>query len=74
MANDKATLVGRVSSQHGRGTGANTGAGSADINVPKLPTLPEKLTPESIAEYNREAERWHANFQAQFPIPLTTTT
>lgn len=71
-SNDKKTLLKRLAGSEGKGLGANTGLGTADIVVPKFPELPETLNPPAIRAWNEEVERWRASMQAQFPVPTTT--
>lgn len=69
-SNDKRVLVNRLSGTAGRGTGANTGLGTADVIVPEFPKLPSRLTEESARQFRQEIERWRASLQGQFPIPI----
>lgn len=68
-SNDKRVLVNRLSGSAGKGTGANTGLGTADVIVPEFPKLPSRLTEDSARQFRQEIERWRASLQAQFPIP-----
>jgi hypothetical protein len=69
-SNAKAVLINRLASTPGKGLGANTGLGTADIVVPNFPQLPNRLTEQSIKEFSEAVDRWRTNFQAQFPIPV----
>lgn len=68
-SNAKATLIKRLASTPGRGLGANTGLGTADIVVPEFPKLPQRLTEQSVREFSEAVDRWRTNLQAQFPVP-----
>lgn len=68
-SNAKATLIKRLASTPGRGLGANTGLGTADIVVPDFPKLPQRLTEQSVREFSEAVDRWRTNLQAQFPVP-----
>lgn len=68
-SNEKRVLVNRLSGTAGRGTGANTGLGTADVIVPEFPKLPSRLTEDSARQFRQDIERWRASLQAQFPIP-----
>jgi hypothetical protein len=68
-SNDKRVLVNRLSGTAGRGTGANTGLGTADVIVPEFPRLPSRLTEDSARQFRQEVERWRTSLQGQFPIP-----
>lgn len=70
-SNAKATLIKRLASTPGKGLGANTGLGSADIVVPEFPKLPQRLTEQSIREFSDAVDRWRSGLQAQFPVPTT---
>lgn len=71
-SNDKSVLIGRLSGTAGKGTGANTGLGTADVLVPEFPILPSRITEETARQFRQDVERWRSSFQAQFPIPLPT--
>lgn len=73
-SNAKATLIKRLASTPGKGLGANTGLGSADIVIPEFPTLPQKLTEQSVRDFSQAVDRWRSGLQAQFPVPTTQTT
>lgn len=73
-SNAKATLIKRLASTSGKGVGANTGLGSADIVVPEFPRLPQKLTEQSVREFSESVDRWRSGLQAQFPVPTGQTT
>jgi hypothetical protein len=70
-SNAKATLIKRLASTPGKGLGANTGLGSADIVVPEFPKLPQRLTEQSVREFAESVDRWRSGLQAQFPVPTT---
>lgn len=70
-SNAKATLIKRLASTPGKGLGANTGLGSADIVVPEFPKLPQKLTEQSVREFSEAVDRWRSGLQAQFPVPTS---
>ena len=69
-SNAKAVLINRLASTPGKGLGANTGLGTADIVVPDFPKLPNRLTEQSVKDFADAVDRWRTNFQAQFPIPV----
>jgi hypothetical protein len=73
-SNAKATLIKRLASTPGKGLGANTGLGTADIVVPEFPKLPQRLTEQSVREFSDAVDRWRTNLQAQFPVPTATQT
>jgi len=73
-SNAKATLIKRLASTPGKGLGANTGLGSADIVVPEFPRLPQKLTEQSVRDFSEAVDRWRSGLQAQFPVPTAQTT
>jgi len=69
-SNDKRTLINRLSGTAGKGAGANTGLGTADVLIPEFPTLPSRLTQETVRQFRQDVDRWRVNLQGQFPIPL----
>jgi hypothetical protein len=68
-SNAKATLIKRLASTPGRGNGANTGLGTADVVIPDFPQLPQKLNDATVREFSDAVNRWRISLQAQFPIP-----
>lgn len=73
-SNAKATLIKRLASTPGRGTGANTGLGTADVVIPDFPRLPQKLNDATVREFSESINRWRISLQAQFPVPTTQAT
>jgi hypothetical protein len=73
-ASDKQTLVRRISGAPGSGVGANAGLGTSDILIPRVPDLPGNLSPDSIASFRNDMERWRQSLQAQLPIPQNTSS
>lgn len=73
-SNAKATLIKRLASTPGRGTGANTGLGTADVVIPDFPQLPQKLNDNTVREFSEAVNRWRISLQAQFPVPTQQDT
>lgn len=71
-SNDKRTLINRLSGTAGKGAGANTGLGTADVLIPEFPKLPSRITEETARQFRQDVERWRVNLQGQFPIPIPT--
>lgn len=69
-SNDKRTLINRLSGTAGKGAGANTGLGTADVLIPDFPKLPSRLTEDTVRQFRQDVDRWRVNLQGQFPIPL----
>ncbi len=69
-SNDKRTLINRLSGTAGKGAGANTGLGTADVLIPEFPKLPSRITEETARQFRQDVDRWRVNLQGQFPIPL----
>ena len=73
-SNSKESLIRRVSGQPGAGIGANTGLGTREVVIPELPSLPSRLSDQSIREFRDAMERWRVGLQAQFPIPQSSSS
>lgn len=73
-SNAKATLIKRLASTPGRGNGANTGLGTADVVIPEFPQLPQKLNDATVREFSESINRWRISLQAQFPVPTSQSS
>lgn len=70
MPNDKDTLFRRLAGQPGKGVGARTGLGTANVVIPEFPPLPRAVTPSSADQFRIAVDEWRQQLQSQFPIPI----